>query len=303
MEYGAVLLLDALGTKKVWERMSPEIFLGRLEGLFEEAKGRQDSLDNAQLNAKWREMMFSDTIILAATISPSLQFRNWESFWVTCCASSAALTLVAEGIKARIPMRGAIAVGEMMLSDHAIVGPAIDEVAEWYERADWIGAVLAPSAQKIVEEYYRKPLKGNDKSEDGYDKGWIWLKWPVKMKGGESSDCYALAWPHYYNSIVKKGVWHSSFTDEVRRELVDAFSQMAGGNACAATKYDNTVAFYDWFHHALTDPDGKRDHEIWDEYCSMCSRLGLPRLLSPPGAMPAPQACRWPVNPGYRDTI
>lgn len=45
-----------------------------------------------------------------------------------------------------LPVRGAIGYGRFCLMDNMLMGPAVDEVASWYEAVEWLGAVFTPTA-------------------------------------------------------------------------------------------------------------------------------------------------------------
>lgn len=54
--------------------------------------------------------------------------------------------IIRESLLQGIPVRGATCYGPLSTNGNIMVGPAIDEVASWYESADWIGVFQTPSA-------------------------------------------------------------------------------------------------------------------------------------------------------------
>ncbi len=49
-----------------------------------------------------------------------------------------------------IYLRGIIPIGQFYESQRAIIGPAIDEAAEWHKKTKWIGVSTAPTAPYTV---------------------------------------------------------------------------------------------------------------------------------------------------------
>lgn len=80
--------------------------------------------------------------------------------------------IVANALAVGLLIRGAINRGYFERRENIFLGPAIDEVASWYEFADWIGVIQTPSAYfasinpcgdefKMIE--YDVPLKTKGK--------------------------------------------------------------------------------------------------------------------------------------------
>lgn len=65
-----------------------------------------------------------------------------------CLEFHAALSaiIIVKSIEEQIPVRGATCYGYFSATNNIIIGPAVDEVASWYEQADWIGVFQTPSA-------------------------------------------------------------------------------------------------------------------------------------------------------------
>src|SRR6185503_18250595 len=56
-----------------------------------------------------------------------------------------------EALDNRIFLRGAISYGDVYADGDTLVGPAADDAAEWYDKADWIGVCLTPAANYALE--------------------------------------------------------------------------------------------------------------------------------------------------------
>lgn len=144
MQEGAVTLLDVLGWKGIWQRKpdAMEAFgnIRNLIGELQETEVRQNRKFAGLKPTIWG---ISDTIILTTYGEPGsvLPFHaEMSQMLLSFCLT--------EGL----PVRGAIGYGPFSSMDNMLVGPAVDEVASWYEAVEWLGTILTPTASF----YYRQ---------------------------------------------------------------------------------------------------------------------------------------------------
>ncbi len=70
--------------------------------------------------------------------------------------------------------------------NNVMIGPGIDECASWHEKSDWIGAILTPSAQIILDcDLYNN---SNSKLPDSI------IPYGVPMKPGIAKPKYCVKW-------------------------------------------------------------------------------------------------------------
>lgn len=141
MQYGVVVMLDALGTKGIWRDQDLkkvtkrwEKLLGSLDGILK-AESKIHTFQ-PKMNA------FSDTIIftfVGNTIEDLL-----------AVASSCTSTIIGLGMIVGVYLRGTISAGKFIHTDKLILGPAIDEAAEFFESDNWIGVSTTPSTYSIL---------------------------------------------------------------------------------------------------------------------------------------------------------
>jgi len=81
--------------------------------------------------------------------------------------------------------RGAVSFGDFYRQGGALVGPAVDEAAEWHTLPNCAGVVLSPSAGSIMDRHVR--VRG-DKDPVGF------VRLPIPLKGGGKAECWALDW-------------------------------------------------------------------------------------------------------------
>jgi hypothetical protein len=200
---GAVTFLDVLGWKGIWQRRSESEPIKLLEDLVELATRTARERRGSDESADVKVVSVSDTIVLLSEGEVGATTRAHGRI----CAR-----LIPQSIHAGIPIRGATAYGRFATSAQSIfVGPAIDEAAAWHEALDWIGVVLAPSAE--YREFPKEPWVKYDRA-------------PVKNLGARPM--FVVDWPSSMDQVAN-----------LRRIF-------AGGGPWTpdvAVKYMNTLAF------------------------------------------------------------
>lgn len=149
MQDGAITLLDVLGWKGIWQRKS-----NALQALM-------DLIDTAQkkssLVVKDYEG-FKDLEINVESISDTIAITTYGDK-LKSLVFHAGITgrLIADSIISEIPVRGATSYEKLTKNGNVMVGPAVDEVASWYECSDMIGVFQTPSAflTRIEKGYYK----------------------------------------------------------------------------------------------------------------------------------------------------
>jgi hypothetical protein len=222
-----VVFLDALGIKGVLAREEPDDIIGPWEHVI--ASFKESILKNQQTErricgdpADYHIIAFSDTIILAAA----------------CEDPVASIPLMAEivcrpfilALMKSIYLRGVISLGKFHGSDRLMIGPAVDEAAEWYTQPDWIGVSAAPSAWFGI----------NRLIDQGFNISEWFVKYDVPMKSGKEEDGWALAWPLQ----MPKETLEKTKNLTARTLILNAFASKPVGVA-AASKYKNTLTYFD----------------------------------------------------------
>ena len=152
LKRGAVVLIDALGFRGVWKKHKAPLVLHRLHAVRRAIEEEADAV-NATL-AITTPVFLSDAILI--TVEADRGDDKTERLAIEL-AAGLALSAIEEAIAEQIKgvpaftYRGCIAFGEVLPSGPFIVGPAIDEAAQWYEEAQAAVVWLLPSAAKWVE--------------------------------------------------------------------------------------------------------------------------------------------------------
>jgi len=111
--------------------------------------------------------------------------------------------LMVYGLKAGLPFRGAVSVGEFVCTKRSIVGPVIGDVAAWYEAADWLGVIATPHFGHYISETQcnkdvHEMLKWHlfKQPFDHY-----FLRYDVPMKDGSKHSLWSIPWPNLVSAI------------------------------------------------------------------------------------------------------
>ncbi len=229
MQEGVVVFLDALGVKGIWARAEPEGVITSweevLKRLNESIKNspKIGSIGNKPEALNYSIAAFSDTVIitLKCTDDPAAHVPL-----VAKIISDAFFFALIKGIY----FRGVIAIGKFYQSKTLMIGPAIDEAAEWYTQPEWMGVSTAPSASF-----------GLSRLEDQKaDISQWFIRYDIPAKAGMQKEEWALAWPR---EALRNSDTEGSLT--ARGLILDAFANRPISVA-AAQKYKNTLAFFDY---------------------------------------------------------
>lgn len=161
-KWGAVTLLDFLGWKGVWmndykqQLQSAQLNYNSLQKLGALIKTIKKECD-AQCKKYGTSLKFisiSDTLALFSPCrSRDDDEENYNILKLHAELCSRVMDISADS---GFALRGAITIGEYAYLDNVIVGPGVDECASWYEQADWLGVIFAPSAQFIIDAQRNK---------------------------------------------------------------------------------------------------------------------------------------------------
>lgn len=237
MRLGAVVLLDALGFKGIWNRFKPKVVLDQLKKLKREGL-RLVGYDRAGvllLDKTFEHSVrcISDTIIVAVTIrgsaSPGYPDRLVHRAMLSAVLIASQLMDSALDGTPPLLFRGCMAAGRMNIDGDFMIGPAVDEAAGFFEQSDGPFFWMAPSALHIVDEYAETFF---DRIEPIY-----MIRYPVPMKNRTTMSTLV---HHYFGLgltlnhdrwVRKRQKIIQVFGTELRRDIV--------------RKRNNAVAFLD----------------------------------------------------------
>jgi hypothetical protein len=193
--HGIVLILDALGSKTLSQDGSKKFIIKRknfIDNLnFYHIKLKK--VDN-EIRGNLSLMVpftFGDTMILAW----SMPENDYDYHKYLPIVHEYVMPIISLGLESGLLWRGCISCGDFCLDEESntIIGPAVADAAQWYERARWVGIINSPFCGKYISmaalelggisSYlsifceYCVPLK-NDNSNIYKEKMWV-VSWPA----------------------------------------------------------------------------------------------------------------------------
>lgn len=227
MTVGAIALLDVLGWKGIWQRNPNAIdeLLAEVENMAGKAKAistretKVSLLEDRYKSIRPDVFSLSDTIAITVEgdVEPALEFIG------QICGQ-----LVNSTIFKGLPLRGAISYGPYLKRQNAMVGKAVDEVASWYEQADWIGVFVTPSAMlRFPSSPEYLPV--------------ICPRYAVPLKSAQRREFYCVDWTFW--SIASPNTREKM--EERRGKIVEALLELGPLIPEVANKVLNTLDFFD----------------------------------------------------------
>ena len=230
-KYGVVVMLDALGGRTL-NRQDTDDFLDRRRKFIENLKNAFCELPDSSRQHHISEpdvFTFQDTIIISWHFG-ELGFKHHPEvvlpelgLWL--------MQAMKIGIEIGFPFRGAIAIGDYIKETNCLLGPAVSEAASWYERADWLGIIAAPSCGHHI---YRIAELCRLPKLDSYI-GDRFIQYDVPLVNEGPMKLWAVSWPKAYCKPDYHGARGDFFCHLVELAVPVGTER----------KYANTVNFFD----------------------------------------------------------
>ena len=230
---GVIGIIDILGVKGIWARESPEDIIKKwneiLKSLNEDVEIMSKIIDKKdKIDRKIKEYSFSDTIILTIA-SDSL-----NSLLVMCGIIG---DIFSVSMDKGILFRGAISFGNFYSHKTMLIGPAIDDAAEWYSKSDWAGVHLTPKTSYYIDYCLAEGVK---KDQIKY----LLIKYNVPLKEGRIlQDIWTVSWPSIYLKCDEDG--QKTSISDFRQKILKIYSRNPIGIE-HEKKYRNTIDYFDF---------------------------------------------------------
>jgi hypothetical protein len=231
---GLICIIDVLGTKGIWSREKPEVIVENWKNinkaLCKNVETFSKILDNKEEGYQFHFYTFSDSIIITVNVAEMNSLIN-------LCGIVG--DLFSYALEKKILFRGSISMGQFHSDEEGkiIIGPAIDDAAEWYNQSDWAGVNLTPKTSFWVDE-----LIELNKSMDLSIIQKIIKKYAVPMKKTNPISLWVVSWPSIYLNFDIKGKTLNK--DKLRLKLLSMFSNTNIGLA-EQSKFYNTLSFFE----------------------------------------------------------
>jgi len=155
---GVVAFLDVLGFKGIWNREKPQAVLKKLRLIKSTGKGLQGSDHGGVLVSDdgfvHKVKCISDTVIIVV-VPRRKQHTQRMLYKAMYSATWIAAWIIREALQGELPLlfRGCLGAGLMRLDGDFLIGPAVDETASLFEKADGPFFWLSPEALAINDEF------------------------------------------------------------------------------------------------------------------------------------------------------
>lgn len=234
MKTGAVAFLDILGFKGIWQKRRPEEILKLLHGVSDVViKSYRHPPPESHWPASSPPVVttLSDTVVIAI---------DSENEACILLLANVLYTVIQHFYKEQLFVRGALAWGKYLQEQTTFIGPAIDDVAAWYEQADWIGVIATPKASYALDWIAATGVGVNNFTVEQF------VKYDVPGKDRASYRLNAFNWPGYLQASF--GEMPGVGKTKARSTMEGLFSKQDAFDASVLRKYENTLKFVD---HAL----------------------------------------------------
>lgn len=129
--------------KGIWERLSYDEVTRKWDEVTGEFELMEQSIEPLSLDIHYRAL--SDTIIITISNKNNLPIENMLNITFKLL-----LNPFMQSIKTRILLRGTVSYGEFYWSEKLIIGPAVDNAAQYHAKVDWIGISISPTVFKQI---------------------------------------------------------------------------------------------------------------------------------------------------------
>ena len=220
---GFVALFDILGFSKLVKSGELERVLNSYVGIRDELKRMKEHINTLLNTDVITIQLFSDTFLFYST---DVNDKAFTALLAMCEA------LFISTIKNGLSIRGAITVGNLMISKGAVIGKPIVEAHIHEELQDWMGCLITEKCKsQISKEEFDECLKSC-----------TILEYEIPLKSGEVSKKHAFNW-------IKSIEWALRFENGgklvTKEQLMKATSFLDGNPNCwqARCKISNTRQF------------------------------------------------------------
>lgn len=157
MQEGALVLVDCLGFRGIWSRVDPARLISKLQTL------EKDAVERVVLKFSSTKLGFgpprialrllSDTVALSVQYEPQSSASPNESqrnlLAAMACEAASVLSAVFIDDDIPLPLRGCISFGHHLCDGNFLVGPAVDEAAEYMDEPEGAFIWVLPSAMEL----------------------------------------------------------------------------------------------------------------------------------------------------------
>lgn len=226
-KFGVVLILDALGASAFTPTQIKTFLATRADVNDIIKKFAKQLPEEAELAAPVI-FTFGDTLILTVSIDLSANVQKQ-----IMCVILLMRRYLFHSLLKGVLFRGSFSIGHYIedAKSNTVMGAAVADAAEWYERADWMGLCATPKTNTELE-YHMDAAQ--------LDMPVNLLKYPVPFKAGASMELYSISWP---GAFFDKTLLKSTKESSPRKWFLSLLKDFVYP-AAASSKYQNSKEFF-----------------------------------------------------------
>lgn len=233
MKTGAVAFLDILGFKGIWQNRPEADVLKLITDVPGIVKSTYSQPPPEQ---KWPSSLPPEITVLSDTFVITIESAEPQCIFLL---ANLLYKIIQHFLSQELFIRGAIGWGNYMQEENTFLGPAIDDVAEWYEKADWIGVISTPRTNYKIDQFLPLSVEINGFSVP------VFLKYDVPEKRGLTHSLNAFNWPGYLQASYKV-MPDGNGPSMARKTILDKFAKQNEFDGAVLRKYENTLRFIDY---------------------------------------------------------
>jgi len=225
MKTGAIVFLDILGFKGIWQHKPERDVLNLLLAIPGVVK---KAYKEPPPESGWPTVGEPEVTLLSDTIIITCESQYPQVLLLMCAIINAILLNL---LSYRMLARGAIGWGRYTKEGPIFLGPAVDDVAMWYEAANWVGVVTTPRTNYMIDRLENRKFHAHGKEVDPF------VKYDVPLKSGKSAFLNVFNWPGLMQASYAEGTF--------RQNMTGVFSEQDSIDHSVHEKYENTLRFID----------------------------------------------------------
>lgn len=229
--HGMIAIVDALGARNYNEERIEKFVESRrrvLELLSNDKTAMQDRIDPEDVEV----FTLNDAVIIAYNAGEQQPTpRQVRTFIIIL------LKFFVRSLSEGILFRGAIAIGDFYMNrrENVVMGPAVSDADDWYEKAEWIGVHTTPDTTLAIRQW-----------DDHEIKPVVMRDYGVPLKDGTVQQAMVANWPR---SFLKEHRTPKEATKYLLRLFCEHHIPLG-----TERKYFNTLEF---FRSIVEDGDGR----------------------------------------------
>lgn len=241
-KFGLVILLDALGAS-AFTSDQIKTFLSTRSEVNSIVKGLARQIPKEVKLGNPVIFTFGDTLVITIPITLKADVQKQITIAILLMRR-----YLFHSLLHKVLFRGAFSIGHYIVDprSNTVMGEAVSDAAQWYERADWMGLSSTPKTNTEIEYHL------GDEALDDFK---YLFKYPVPMKSGAEMELYCISWPGaFFDKTIRKMT-----TEPSPRKWFLSLLKDLSYPATASAKYEHAKEFFLFVEQRMANPSLNTD--------------------------------------------